>query len=205
MTKGLVTFMFDDGNVSDYTIMKPVFDAKKEVAVSAIVTDWIGKDGFMTLSQILELQNAGWEIASHTKSHHSLLILTETEIREELKNSKIILEKYGFIINNFVYPYHRQNDIIRNITKEYYRSARGKLGLNPSILDNYLLSSVSVNDNNNLNMINVTESEKRWMIFYAHSTNSSDINNFNKLIDYIQLKNISIVTMNQALDLIGEK
>ena len=35
-------------------------------------SSYVGRDGRLTISQLIELQTAGWEIASHTKNHISL-------------------------------------------------------------------------------------------------------------------------------------
>lgn len=43
--QALVTFIFDDGNDSDINVMKPLFDAKSEVACSAIKTSSVSAVG----------------------------------------------------------------------------------------------------------------------------------------------------------------
>ena len=59
----LVTFVFDDTFETDYTKMKPLFDTKSEVAVSAVITDRIGLGGKLSWVQIKEMYGDGWEIA----------------------------------------------------------------------------------------------------------------------------------------------
>src|SRR5437588_6524676 len=36
--RALVTFVSDDGSVTDYTVKKPIFDAHRAVAVSALIS-----------------------------------------------------------------------------------------------------------------------------------------------------------------------
>ncbi len=207
----LVSFVFDDGRVEDYTVMKPIFDAQGEIAVSAIITDQPGTDGYLTWVQIQELQSAGWEITSHTKSHPYLTTLTETQLEEELLGSKQALEDQGIIVRNFVYPYGDRDETVRRIVRKYYRSARATYsGPNPVVLSTYNLSATQMDDLTLLPTykadVDIAESENKWVIFYIHPTRHEEqeiITMMDELIDYIQAKDIPIVTIDQALDLVG--
>ncbi len=64
----LITFVFDDGNDTDYLVGRDVFLEQGAVACSAITTDWINTPGHLTADQIRGLRDAGWEIMSHTVS-----------------------------------------------------------------------------------------------------------------------------------------
>src|SRR3990170_4259952 len=94
-SKPLVTFVFDDGNETDYTVAKNIFSAQGEVACSAVTTNWINGKGYLTVPQLMELQNAGWEILSHTESHPNLRDLSGSQIETELSQSKAALENWG--------------------------------------------------------------------------------------------------------------
>ena len=206
--QALVTFVFDDGTVSDYTNMLPLFEAQGEVACSALVTDLLGSSGsYLTTAQVIELEAAGWEILSHTVTHPDLTGLSESEIREELLDSKTFLEDLGLTVNNFVYPFHAHNAAVRAITREYYRSARGQTGLNPLILDTHNLECYDADDHTLLSTyqgyVDAAEAGERWVIFLLHATDADDVTAIGTLIDYIQAKNISIVTVEQALNLVG--
>src|SRR4030065_2292021 len=65
----LVTFVFDDGNETDYTVAKNIFSAQGEVACSAVTTNWINSKGYLTVPQLMELQKTGWEMLRHTQYH----------------------------------------------------------------------------------------------------------------------------------------
>lgn len=208
--KALITFVFDDGYVSDYTVMKPLFVGQGEVACAAIVIDNIGDGGRMSSAQIIELETAGWEILSHTVTHPHLSGLTETEIRSELSTSKSILEGYGLTIKNLAYSHNDHNEIVRRVAREFYRSARaGSNSLNPQILQTYQLKSVNADDHTELaayqTLVDSAESQLKWLIFYMHSTNAADSAMVLRLVNYIQSKNLSIVTIDEGLDLAGIK
>lgn len=199
----MVTFVFDDGFESDYTIAKPLFAAQGEVACSAIITGSVGGGSYMSWSQIVALEDAGWEMLSHSKTHADLTGLSEAELREELGGSKDILESHGLTINNFVYPTHLQNATVRNITREYYRASRGgDQGINPGVIHSYALHSL-LQDTGDLNAMKAyvdLANAGLWMIFYTHEISAGNEAYFNDLIDYIQSLSIPIVTMNEAMD-----
>ncbi len=71
---GAVVIVYDDGPIEDYTQALPAHREFDVPAVSGVVTEWIGREDhlgtdWMTLSQLEELADAGWEIASHTTDH----------------------------------------------------------------------------------------------------------------------------------------
>jgi len=170
-SKPLFTFVFDDGNETDYIVAKDIFKTRGEVACSAVVTDWINTEDYLTASQLLELQNDGWEILSHTKSHPNLRELSGDRIETEMSQSKATLEKLGIKVKNLVYPFNMNNDLVRNIAGKYYRSARGGRSMpNPYVIDRYELKSYSVKHNVDKmkGYIDNAYSEKKWLIFYHH-------------------------------------
>ncbi|ELY99701.1 polysaccharide deacetylase [Natrialba chahannaoensis JCM 10990] len=74
---GAVAFVYDDGPIEDYEQAFPVHQEFDVPASAGIVTEWIGREDFngtdwMTVEQIAELEDAGWEIMSHTTDHTAL-------------------------------------------------------------------------------------------------------------------------------------
>jgi peptidoglycan/xylan/chitin deacetylase (PgdA/CDA1 family) len=170
-SKPLFTFVFDDGNATDYLAANDIFKTRGEVACSAVVTDWINTKNYLTASQLLELQNDGWEILSHTKSHPNLRELSGDRIENEMSQSKATLENLGIKVKNLVYPFNMNNDLVRNIARKYYRSARGGRSMpNPYVIDRYELKSYSVKHNVDKmkGYIDKAYSERKWLIFYHH-------------------------------------
>ena len=171
----LVTFVFDDGNETDYTVAKNIFSAQGEVACSAVTTNWINGKGYLTVPQLMELQNAGWEILSHTESHPNLRDLSGSQIETELSQSKAALENWGLNIKNLVYPYNGNNETVKSIAGKYYRSGRdGHKMLNSPDLDRYNLKAFSSELSTRHKIIDIKSqidraySEKKWLILYHH-------------------------------------
>ncbi len=167
----LVTFVFDDGNDTDYLVAREIFSDQGAVACSAITTDWINKPGYMSADQIIGLKDAGWEIMGHTATHPNLRSLTSAQVDDELSRSKAALEGLGVTVKNLVYPYNKSNKTVREIARKYYRSGRG--GTNKSniaVIDPYDLRSFS-NKQDLYKMkghIDRAHAEKSWLIIYHH-------------------------------------
>jgi peptidoglycan/xylan/chitin deacetylase (PgdA/CDA1 family) len=61
--------------------------------------------GYLSGEQIRTLQNAGWEIASHTWDHSFLTQIQKSQLPFQIEESKKYLEKwFGKTISVFVYP-----------------------------------------------------------------------------------------------------
>lgn len=206
--QALVSFVFDDGVDTDSSIMAPVFVAQGEVANSGIVESWVGEANRLTWSEILYLQNLGWEILNHSTTHPNLDTLTLDQVRTEFETCNDSALVHGITIYNAVYPYGQNADSVRRIAREYFRCARGvEYDLNGEVLETYCLASKCIDDSDSLSvykaLVDDAETTKRWLIFYAHSTDSDDADSIGALIDYIQAKTIPIVTISQGLDSIG--
>lgn len=86
-----LVFTFDDGGSSFYNVIAPVLEKYKIKGVFFIATSCIGKPGFLTAEQIIDLFKRGHTIGSHSHSHKRLSELSDTEIYNEWKKSKDIL------------------------------------------------------------------------------------------------------------------
>lgn len=88
-SEGMVTFSFDDGFQSIYDKAIPILDAAGIKSTQAIITNALDDTPlYMTSQQVLELFLNGHEIASHTKSHASLISLSAPDAISEIVDSK---------------------------------------------------------------------------------------------------------------------
>lgn len=94
-------FTTDGGFDTQYNNMYPILSAKNIPMTAYIVTDWVGTAGYCTVEQLTTLQNAGWDIANHSKTHPEspgtqFGDLTQAEQETELSSAKSALEGWGF-------------------------------------------------------------------------------------------------------------
>jgi peptidoglycan/xylan/chitin deacetylase (PgdA/CDA1 family) len=170
-TAPLFTFVFDDGNDTDYIVAREIFAEQGVVACSAVTTDWIDKPDHLSVDQIRGLRDAGWEIMSHTASHPRLTSLTPAQLEDEFARSRKALENLGITVRNIVYPYNMNNELVRQIARNYYRSGRGGTNtVNNAATDPYFLRSYS-NKHDLARMkehIDRAYEERSWIVFYHH-------------------------------------
>ena len=90
---GRIAISFDDGDVGQF---EQAFPALVELGMTAtffITTAWVGRSGYVTWEQLGEMKRAGMSIQSHTCTHPFLSELDEGALRDELRESKLELNR----------------------------------------------------------------------------------------------------------------
>jgi peptidoglycan/xylan/chitin deacetylase (PgdA/CDA1 family) len=92
-----VSFTFDDGGVSFYDSIAPALERRGRSGHFFIATNWIGRPGFVTAPQILELRQRGHEIGTHSCSHPERMshCAFEAIVEEWRRSSEILSEILG--------------------------------------------------------------------------------------------------------------
>lgn len=142
-----IILTFDDGYENLYTEMMPILIAHKMKAVVYVITNELGKPGYLTLEQVKDMQKRGIEIGSHTADHLSLKTLDDALRRYEIGASKIFLEWSGLqTIYSFSYPNGDYTpEIIEMLEEaEYLSAVTGDVGLNNIKSNPYLLKRVHI-------------------------------------------------------------
>src|SRR3972149_1050811 len=105
---GTVSFAFDDGQKSVYTLARPILAAKGVPATFFIETAPLngGETWTVNWSQLKELQDSyGWEVGSHSVNHPYLTKTSDQTLDYELKKSREDLESHGLKVKAFATPY----------------------------------------------------------------------------------------------------
>jgi peptidoglycan/xylan/chitin deacetylase (PgdA/CDA1 family) len=87
-----VVLTFDDGDLSGYTTAAPILEAHGFRADFFIVSEWVGRPGFMTADQLRALRRRGHGIHSHSRTHPMLPSLGDAQIDDEVAGSRTDLE-----------------------------------------------------------------------------------------------------------------
>lgn len=134
-TKAKVLITFDDNIENVWTVAKPIMDKYGFVGTSFVVTGAVGNPGRGTLQQLKNAQNCGWCIGSHTVTHRDIKTLSDTEMHDELLNSKKWLVDNGFAegSEHFATPYGSYGDRELELIKKYYQTHRTVLNSNETI------------------------------------------------------------------------
>ena len=104
---------FDDGDLSMYGIVFPLFKEYKTKATFFLVPNFIGTVGYMSWDQIREMANYRDEsgkrlffFGSHSLTHRPLGDLSPTEVQRELSESKRIIEREtGYPVETLALPF----------------------------------------------------------------------------------------------------
>jgi peptidoglycan/xylan/chitin deacetylase (PgdA/CDA1 family) len=127
----LVCLFFDDGYQNQYDIALPILLQHNFKATFSFITDYIGTGSaiweYIDVKEIRKLSKHGMDIGSHTKTHaHLTNDLSDKQLTEELVDSKAYLEKSGFNVRTFVYPYCEWDERVLSYVKQAgYTCARG--------------------------------------------------------------------------------
>jgi peptidoglycan/xylan/chitin deacetylase (PgdA/CDA1 family) len=117
---------FDDGYDDFYTNVFPLLKKYHVRATVYVITNFVGRKGFLTEKQIRELIDSGIvEVGSHTLDHLYLkktsLVVAKRQIEE---SKKYFLQTYGLSVRTFAYPYGAFNeDTIQQVKDAGYTAA----------------------------------------------------------------------------------
>ena len=122
----LIVLTFDDGNVSDRTVVAPILKQHGFGATFYITASWGGRHGRVTWHQVRELDEMGFEIGNHSTTHPNMLHISRQEIRNQIAGFDRALREQGIQrATTFAYPgEHHDRRIVHALAKAGYTNAR---------------------------------------------------------------------------------
>ena len=142
-----IILTFDDGYESNYKELLPILEERGLKATIFMVTNDIGKDGYLSWQQLKDMEKRGIEIGSHTANHLPLTGMSLEEAREEVKLSKLLMEWNGMkTIYTLSYPNGKYTTDLEQMLKEeeYLAAVTGDAGLNTFDTDPYQLQRINI-------------------------------------------------------------
>lgn len=214
----LLTLTFDDGYETSYTNALPLLKQYGMTSTQFVITDLIGKSGYMTATQLKSYYTDGDEIASHTVTHDDLTQESASQLTTEMTGSKSTLEKdTGETVTDLAYPYGLYNTNVINAAKTYYSSARGvESGLNSK--DNFNAYDLKVEDIYTTtttaqvaDWVAQAQITKTWLILVYHGVDANTANpvdgdiydisptELSAQLAAIKASGVNVETLNKAL------
>ncbi len=204
LSKGLVTLTFDDGSYSHYTNAFPAMDNYNYKGVVYVVTDFIG-GSHMDATELLSLQDAGWEIGGHSKDFLDLTALTENELITKINESHSYFVNLGLRQEHFAYPGGRYNSAVENIVSGYYSTGRTtECGFNTYNTKYKLKIQNGSEDISAVKAyIDQAATDNSWLILMFHKIGEPggvNMSNFYDILYYLNSSNVDVVTIGKALE-----
>lgn len=142
-----VVITLDDGYADLYTTAFPILTAHGFKAVSYIVSGFVGRPGYVTAAQVMQMDANGIEIASHTVNHADLARSPAAITMRELVDSKRWLEHLlGHPVIDFAYPSGKFNaQVVAEVKQAGYDTAVTTMtSVDHSVADRLLWTRVRV-------------------------------------------------------------
>lgn len=154
-----VVLTFDDGFLSQYTEAFPILRHYGFPATIYLVSGYMGSmnnwDGqppwvprrpLIDWEKAREMQASGIEFGVHTVNHLRLNQLVREKIKEEIQESKIVIEKeLSCKVKHIAYPYGEYNQVARELAStQFITACSTKTGLVTAQSDRWALERVDI-------------------------------------------------------------
>lgn len=154
-----VGITFDDGFKNVYNVAYPILKKFGFMATVFLVTGYCGQNnqwkgqpkGIPTLDllcwdEIFEMSKGGIDVGVHTMNHPDLTKISIEAAREEILNSKSMIQKQlGQEILFFAYPYGKETEEIKSLIRgEFYGACSTELDLATFKSDTFSLPRIDM-------------------------------------------------------------
>ncbi len=207
----LVVLTFDDAPASQYSVVAPLlkeYGFNATFFVCEFPPNYQDSTLYMNWRQIRALDDMGFEIANHTRTHAKINELAETEFIEELKYIERRCDSLGIPVpENFAYPGYRLNASILGYLedKEYvFARAGGSRPYDPLKDHPYLIPSWATDENNKEEILSALKEAKDGNIVVLTLHGVPDIEHpwvntppelFEEYLDYLKENKYQVIAL----------
>ena len=125
-----IILVFDDGWLSVFTNATPVMDDYDFIGVVSIITGKaLNVANYMNWTQIQNLSDKGWQIASHSFNASSVINYSSADLLRAFNDTKYQIEgNISILPTLFIYPNNENNDTTDDECAKYYTMCSGQSG-----------------------------------------------------------------------------
>ena len=118
----------DDGFSSFYEEAWPYLKKNNIPFILFVSTEPVGKNGYMTWEQIIEIEKSPLgTIGHHSHTHEYLIDFSNNDFINDIETaSKIFKEKFGYVPSIFSYPFGEYSKFMKNYISENFNIAFGQ-------------------------------------------------------------------------------
>ncbi len=143
--EAVLSITFDDGYLTIYENAFPLMQRYNLTGTLYMVVNLtrfyeLESRKVMSLDNVLEMYEEGWEIGAHSINHKRLDLLDEEELKKELEYPLEYFKEKGINVSTIAYPYgYYDNKILENV-KEHYIAGRA---IDSQEIDFYKLGKIT--------------------------------------------------------------
>ncbi|EJV61751.1 hypothetical protein IEO_03046 [Bacillus wiedmannii] len=214
------TLVDDDGQLLFLSKMKPIYEANDVKATIGVITDFIGTSNYMNLEQLKTLQDEGYDIVCHSKTHSpdmfktNINIVPDEAIERELGDSQLYMKENGLKgYETLIFPWGNfgtEANRFKAVARKFFKYAMNSFGgYNNTPVDNMYMNRYALDMSQDFTTVLKPKIDecirnRGWMVFYTHSQeNKVDTSYMNKVISYIKSQNAPILTFSEAINYKG--
>lgn len=216
--KGVITFSFDDGTISQFTHGKRVLDKYGYPGTLYAIPELISTGHYMSLAQMKQMRDySGWEIGGHAYSDrvHSMRItgVPLAEAEEDTAKLRGWLMANGFNSESYCYPGGLFNAETIAMLRRYFGSARTTVTHSPYQLlptvDPMMLTQIDVGSTvaSLKNHIDRAVEQGNWIIMMIHQfsvpgdgVSGTPVAQWEEIVDYVAASGIAVATQGEVID-----
>jgi len=142
-----VCITFDDGSETDLIAVAPVLREFGFNATFYLTAGFLGMPGYLSVSQVRELDTRGFQIGCHSMTHPYLSDLTEPELKREVVDAKLQIEQIvGHAIEHLSCPGGRYDQRTLRMARQagFATLANSQFHANSSSTSPYKLGRVAM-------------------------------------------------------------
>ncbi len=195
-----VILSFDDGYEEDYKVVFPILKEKGIVATSYVITNDVGRNGYLSWENMREMADYGWDFQCHTHHHEMLTKLDNEEIERDIRISKNEFFRRCFTIpEHCAYPFGEYNERVKGILKKHFKSIRGGAMCDGG---DHSIKSFGIHGNHDINEL------LKENILFLHTHDVSDNHRgfgvspkkFKEVINLLLKANFEFITIKDYID-----
>lgn len=203
---GKAVLAFYGGLESHYTTAFEMLRERDLRGVMAVTTRSINRDGRVSIGQLREVRDAGWDVSSFPLSGTALPEMSAEEQRDAIERSQTYLDQRGFPdgARHFFAPYHRIDaetlEIVRNVHETGFVFGGNTNAAPPTGV--HSASVVNGHDPADVeDLIDLAAAYGQLIVLNIPGVGDDmDIEDFEYLLDYLDASDLDVVTVSDLID-----
>lgn len=214
--QGYVILSFDDAAASQYERAFPILEEYGYQGAVAVIPDSLNRPQRLSIDQLREMRDAGWDVSSHPDSGTGLTEIEPEEARNTIESASEYLTNRGFPdgARHMFAPYHDVNQEVIDIVSDYHETCFFFAGNNSNAppTDPLYLSRVDMHDVEGFTeLIDMAAQHNQLAVGLGHGIQPEDAEEddpladtteaqLREVLDHIEQSDVEVITPSQLID-----